>query len=400
MENKLAKNDKNIKLFLGAIIILVLLGGILYYGYSTKSQKLVKGWNLPTVKYINESELLENKIPKKYREVASIKSLEEYLKIKKDLNTYIDNATSGSKYSVNTLRYAEVKMDYKYNKGEFFKNIKPLLASDLASSTKSDILYFVLHNFIETGYLFPTIYMLKNTSGFENYIKLLESSPVSKEYADFVKNGDKLVYEDKAKIHNELNYIISKDYPSVAMNGMLAHSFMEDYIRGNKKDNLLVQKSLDNYNIVRNILSEQKKDYIVTDYIVGLNQMAMTNVLYKENSVPNNNIDSYEMLNNSLYLTKKYKTNYTAMTYFVYNYVLVNEDKKNQAKIDYMSKKIVGSVFFMDNFFNFSYIKNESKYNPDDFRLFSLNTLKDFSDNSKEFKIYLESKSFDFSKIK
>ena len=149
MENKLAKNDKNIKLFLGAIIILVLLGGILYYGYSTKSQKLVKGWNLPTVKYINESELLENKIPKKYREVASIKSLEEYLKIKKDLNTYIDNATSGSKYSVNTLKYAEVKMDYKYNKGEFFKNIKPLLASDLASSTKSDILYFVLHNFIE-----------------------------------------------------------------------------------------------------------------------------------------------------------------------------------------------------------------------------------------------------------
>ena len=79
------KSNKSIKLLLGGVLVLAILGGVLYYGHYTKSQKLVKGWNLPTVKYINESELLENKIPKKYREVASIKSLEEYLKIKKDL---------------------------------------------------------------------------------------------------------------------------------------------------------------------------------------------------------------------------------------------------------------------------------------------------------------------------
>lgn len=370
------------------IVLLMISAGI----YLVRKNKEVKVVNItPQVKLLEDPDtiVLDDLINKNYRSTKVIKNKNIYFKFKKEIE-YKKSYATGTELDI--LRYAELKMDDKYSLDEHIKNSPIFLDSEASKEMKADILYFLLHNFLETGLINPSIYAISNSKIFSTY--LLELEKLSPEYKSGKDKLEFLSHQDKIKIYLELNNIIRKDYPSIGISGTLADMYLGLYTES--KDVKYLEKSKENINAVIALI-DAPKSITVNDYVVGLNHTAAALIIYKNMGIDFGKSPE-ELSKNAVYYSNKYKTNYTNMSVFVLSYVLSHKKDPSISELELSNQILIKNKNFLNTVLKTSNIRNGT-LDINDNRIFSLNTLRLMS-LDKNFENYLASTGFDISKLK
>lgn len=376
-------------------IFTILIVALSYYSYVfiKKRMEVKIGALQPNVKLLENTKILDDSIDKKYRGVKVVNSENKYFKFKEEISYLISRATGTE---LNTLRYAELKLDDKYNKDQHIKNSSIFLDSTASREMKLDILYFLLHDFLETSQLGPSFFALSQSKTFSKYLVDFEKiNPAYKNYKS--SNVDYAPYQDRIEIYLDLNNLIAKDYPSLAANSTLAHKYIELYIR--TKNVAFLEKSKENYIKANSILDglEATTTATVNDYVVGLNHFSAATSIYNNLGFETSK-DPIELSKNAVYYSNKYKTDYTMMSVYVYSYVLANQKDVNLKDL-----KVANNLLIKNKKFLASVLKTNNvtsgKMDTEDRQLFSLNTLRLMSVD-EDFADYLSSTGFDLNKLK
>lgn len=355
------------KFFISGLVIVALLSLAAYFNFKLQHQAKVARIKPDTFLLDKKSvPPVDDSIDPRYSNFKVVNTMDTYYKVKENLEN-IKKGLSGK--DLDMMRYAELRLDKGYNKDQFIKNSIIFLNSSSSITLKSDIVYFVLHDFLESDSLEPTLYVLNNVQDFKKYLD--EVSKTTKEYNDFIRNKSSRSYDNKLKIYLALNNAIAKDYPSLASNGTLAHKYIERYLDKNEESDLT--NAVENYKKAESLISA-KDQVTINDFVVGLNHIAAATVIFRDFNIPTT-LDPEELSRNAIYYSNKYKSSYTKMSLFVYAFVLAHNKVVDITELKRVNTILIKNAEFLKNVIKMPNVVG-AYLNENDYRLFSLNTLR------------------------